>query len=261
MSTHEQTQLAVELMQVKPILDSIGVDVCGVEQFNLQVPKKQKKPDIHIPDYNGKYIGVEVTECITVDVATNQKWQLQRGNQRLKQILKWVRNKLEQEQRYYNVSLEFSSLTHKLLEGRQYPSNIKEDIFEEIIRHKETDEIRFFGEDYEIRNKLEEEGAFDYKYVMSASFHTEYPPNIMIWQVSSGGIKCIEKEYVISRIADKEQKLSEYRKLNPQMDEFWLCLYVEEMEFRSIKAYPTNTHSSNFDRIYLTTRSECKRIK
>lgn len=257
MSTHEQIQLTIELEQAKPILDAIGVDVRSVEHFNTARPKK---PDLHIPNYEGKYIGIEVTECLTVDVATGRKKQLRRGESRLNYILRWVKQQLQKEQRYYNVSLEFSGLTHQLLAQEKYPSTIKQEILEEIIRHKETDDINYYG-DGDVWLKLHNQGAFNYKYVISATFHTEHPPFVMIWQVSSGGVKCIEEDYVSQRIEEKETKLPEYKRLNPKIDEFWLCIFIEDREFRSIDAYPVNKHTSNYDRIYLTSRGEYKRIK
>lgn len=235
-----------------PILQDLGI--------NIECVKCEDSPDIQIPNFEGKYIGIEVIECHTIDIATAKKQQIQRGNSRLNAVCKKYAEKCRKKGKSIAVLLEFSPYTYQLLRERKYDKNIESEIIAEIDRHQETDNIRFhiFDERWQ---QLNEEGAFDYKYVMSATFRENSLSGVCVINVEGKGVKCIEQEYVVNCINEKEAKLQSYKSKNTQINEFWLCIYVDVLEFRSIDDFEIENITTNFDRVYLTTRCSVKRIK
>lgn len=252
MDTHSSIQNLVELEQVMPLLKDIGV--CSEDVLCSD------SPDIHIPNFKGRYIGIEVTECHTIDIATNKKQQIKRCESRLNAICRNYGKKCSIEGRSVNVSLEFSSLTHTLLQKKKVDKCIEQKIFDEIERHRTTDYIccQIYDERWEALNNAK---AFNYQYVTSATFFEPPLNGVVVSYCEGRGIKCIEKEYITHCINEKETKLTTYKSKNPHIEEFWLCIAVDYLEFRSIDKCPQYEGVSNYDRIYLTLGDVCQRIK
>lgn len=252
MDSHKSTQNLIELEQTMPILQDLGIKIEDVVC--------EDSPDIHIPNFEGKYIGIEVIECYTVDIATNKKQQSHRGNSRLNAICKKYGEKCKKEGKSVDVLLEFYSYAHEVLQGVKYDKKIENEIIDEIERHRETDHIRLGSLD-ERWEKLNNAGVFNYKYVSSATFLETSLGGVIVSRWEARGVKCIEKEYVESCINEKEKKLPTYKFRNPHIEEFWLCVHVNHFEHRSIMDFEIGNITTNFDRVYLTTRSKVKRIK
>ena len=94
----------VEISALMPILKELNIDERSV------IYKDQEMPDIIIPDYQGKKIGVEVIGCHPLTIETKGKLNLrQRENYLWGLVLKYKKQLYEQGDRHNSVGVHFKN--------------------------------------------------------------------------------------------------------------------------------------------------------
>lgn len=249
MTNHEQLTQNIELSHTMPIIKSLGIDE--------SIVSCKDKPDIRIDNYNGKNIGIEVIECHSLDILTDRKQQIKLGESRISKLQRKCRDKFVKAGLSIHIQIELNGLAYKEF----YSKHFDDSIFDEIIGEVEN-RIKINKEYWEL---LEEEydlnEVYNYKYVSNVDWVKHDFQCVSVGIIEGGGVNVIELDCVNHCIKNKNDKLQGYKLNNPDIDEFWLCIYVEELEFRDIDDFSGTIIPSDYDRIYLTTREKVKSIK
>jgi len=220
-----------ELFHIEPILKEIGVSrnecICD------------DRPDIIIPDYAGKNIGIEVISY--------GEGKITRKSKALDKVLSEYAVKIDKESdKRYEIFVMF--------QGQEFLTNtnfhrIKGKMFAEIdgLRSKSLD-------------------PFECEYMNSVSF-LEVPNMIKshVAPVHAFWYGNTDIDLLNRIIEKKNKKLVEYKKINrpSPITEYWLDIFYpvdEETDFRKL-SIAEEFLQNDFDRIYLTEIRDCKRIK
>jgi hypothetical protein len=220
-----------ELFQVEPILKEIGVSrnecICD------------DRPDIILPDYDGKTIGIEV---VCYGEGKNTK-----NLAALNKVLSEYQAKIDKESdKRYEIFV------------------IKQDGEFPINRNFHRIKKKMFAEIDGLRNKTLD--PFECEYIYSVSF-LEVPNMIKshVAPVHAFWYGNTDIDLLNRIIEKKNKKLAEYKKMNrpTPITEYWLDIFYpvdEETDFRKL-SITEELSQNDFDRIYLTEIRDCKRIK
>lgn len=246
-----------EYFEVKPILDSLGVELM---QDNIS-----DKPDFRFT-YEGKIVGLETTRCYPPDalIHKNNKEQnkYEIGDKGVDAIIKrYKKHKTERE--------EWVSLFVGFYDGLYYAlrdtSLTKEDI--EKIGNEVIEEIENRIKDYHYCNTADKETTElrnkHYKYVSDILWDEPQKGKVIL---GYGGhampVRTIELEPLRMAISNKERKLAEYKQLeqNKEIDEYWLCVNLPHSSRRFFYDIESFEIKTGYSRIYLTQFVSARRI-
>ncbi len=255
MSRHADTQQRIELYQVSPVLDSLGIASTAVICSD--------KPDIIIPDHDGKRIGVELVECRPSAIGNRKGQTMAMVSNRIDRVCERYRQILvARGEEHTHVSLSFTDEAHRLELGitdREFQERVLEEI-ERHIKYNAVYKNRHRNIDEYLR--LHKAGCFRYKYISDYRANT-FLHNTFVSPIYAYCVAQVEPNHILYAIAKKEGKLQEYRQnpKNADIEEYWLVVNVpkeERCDFDYLKPFDID---SQYARIYLTQWSEMKRIK
>ena len=209
------------------------------------------KPDVYIENYNGKSIGIEIVECMPSAILKG--WQ--NCESRLFDIKwsicveykKWL---YENNKAGFIVWVFFENDFENIIKGMT-----KDKIVKEVV-----DELKIFAID-EI-NEREYFSCRDSKYLHHLYVQRYHKAHNEI--VPLGDAQYVEPitEYLINEtIKQKEDKVKQYYKHCPEMEECWLCINLPLMEFYDFDGFEYKIANSNYDRIYLTQSEKLLQLK
>lgn len=231
MNNKELQQHQIELFQIAPILSSIGVKEEDCELTD--------RPDIIIPNYKDR--------CIGIEVVAYGKGKNKQNVAALDKILNEYAQRIDADSDiHYEVTVFFENLY--ALQETKFNKH-KEQIFEEIERFRHSSvETR--------QNKFVSKASFNEVKGMKRSI--VFSPQVYIYND-------LEEDFLMEKIKAKEQKLPNYKKIDrdPPIDEYWLAIYFPTEEATDFEKYIPSAQlkATQFDHIYLTEPSNCKQIK
>lgn len=249
MTNHEQLTQSIELSHVMPIIKYLGIDE--------SIVSCKDKPDIRIDNYNGKNIGIEVIECHSLDILTERKQQVKLGENRIGKLQHKCKDRYVKAKIPIHIQIRLSGLAYKEFYSKHFDESIYDEIIEEVDKRIKINKKywELLEEGYELNE------VYNCKYVSDVNWIIHDFQCVLVGVIDDGGVRTIELDCVNHCIENKNKKLKIYKLVNPDIDEFWLCIYVEELEFREIDDFSEIICPSDYDRIYLTTRKNVKRIK
>lgn len=208
------------------------------------------KPDVYIENYNGKGIGIEIVECMPSAILKGQycesrlfdiKWSI------CVEYKKWL---------YKNNKAGFIVWVFFV---RDFKNIIAEKTKDKIVQDV-VDELKIFAID-EIRER-EYFSCISSKYLHHLEvqrYHRAYNEIVPL-----GDAQIVESitEYLIDEtLKPKENKIEQYYKNCPKMEECWLCINLPLMEFYDFDGFEYKIENSNYDRIYLTQSENLLQLK
>lgn len=214
------------------------------------------RPDIIIPHLEGKCIGAEVVEIFPSAIDCKKKGvSMARVSDRIRRVCEYCQKLLEHdgEDGVWMV-LSFSDYAHSLdlgISDREFQNRV----LEEIKRHRLYDSIYNAPElNIDEYMRLEDERCFEYKYVERCNIH-DIPRGVYVSPIYVYWSKFLEPRHVLETIQAKENKLTEYKKIetNKAIDEYWLIMNLSSDEQYYYKDDFTMTDiESGYSRIYLS---------
>ena len=214
------------------------------------------RPDIIIPCLEEKCIGAEVVEIFPSAIDCKRKGvSMARVSDRIYRACQRYQKKLEQDgENGIWMVLSFSDYAHSLdlgISDREFQSRV----LEEIKRHRLYDSIYNAPElNIDEYMRLENERCFEYKYVERCHIH-DIPSGVYVSPIYVYWSKSLEPRHVFETIQAKENKLTEYKKIetNKAIDEYWLIMNLSSDEQYYYKDDFTMTDiESGYSRIYLS---------
>ena len=235
-----------EYYQAYPIFNKLGLD--GKDVLSSE------KPDF-IFQWQNKTIGLEVVECHPSTILGKKKESLAMADSRLDMICREYEAKLLQEEiNHVRATLAFTDRCKDELQRRKVDLiKIRNDIFEEIRKHRERDEFPNPTMWYCSHDR----DYCTFKYVESCEIRPIPNCKTFVVQTKMFVCKTVEDECIQHCIAQKEKKLAEYVTLEKNKDiaEYWLCINVPIDTGRFID-YVDYKHRSAYQRVYLTQNSD-----
>lgn len=240
---HEEIHKLREKSAISLILKKLGI--------NEENVLFRDKPDVYIENYNGKRIGIEIVECMPSAILRggqnsesrlfNIKWSI------CQDYKKWL---LKNDTVGFIVWIFFEDNFEDTIKGKT-----KDRIVQEVVN-----ELKIFAID-----EIEEREYFSCsssKYLHHLEvqrYHKAYNEIVPL-----GDAQYIEPitEYLIDEtLKQKENKIEQYYKNCPKMEECWLCINLPLMEFYDFDGFEYKIENSNYNRIYLTQSTNLLQLK
>lgn len=249
-----------EIYFVMPILKEIGVTIDSI--------LCQDSPDIVIPNYEGRCIGIEVTQCWPSTIDTNNS----QNRARAESIILDACTAYEEILRKEGITRQcvlvgFSQAAYNINQ------NVKKDTFislvlNEIERHIRNDRYEFYDKNDKIAFRLYlsmlQKGDFLYDYVTSVRTIKLNTDVLLVSPTYTYWAKDIKKEHIEHRIKDKESKIIQYKTnyKNENIEEYWLVINLPVCEGYEFEYFDTDLLINNsFERVYITQMNKYKRLK
>ena len=241
--THEEIHKLREKGAVHPILKKL-------DTMESEVLFRDK-PDVYIENFNGKNIGVEIVECMPSLILKGWqyserrlfdiKWSICQGYK------KWL---IENNRVGFIVWIFFK---------RDFENIIAEKTKDKIVQEV-VDELKVFAID-----KIDKREYFSCrtsKYLHHLEVQRYHKAHNEIVPLGDAQIVESVTEYLIDEtLKQKENKIEQYYKNCPKMEECWLCINLPLMEFYDFDGFEYKIENSNYDRIYLTQSENLLQLK
>lgn len=256
MTTHAGIHHAAELHAAAPVFEHLGVDPATV------IPGD--RPDLVLPDYEGKCIGIEVVELRPSALQNGKKGDsMAKVSDRMHRACRHCEKRLEaQGELHTHIYLMFTDNASRMELGIS-DRMFQQRVFEEVERHRRYDSIAQSGhlspKEY---IRMHRAGCFNYEYVSMCRtkpviFSTTVLP------ISAYFIAPVERDHVEAVVHEKEKKLEAYKQMphNSGIDEYWLVIYLPQEEHYGIDKLEPFEIKTRFARIYLTELLYLRQLK
>lgn len=224
----------LELSAAMPIISDLGISLCDV------IYRGQDEPDILIPNYNGRCIGIEVVSSHPMIIESNGKQNLCQRKKYLSQLVKNYKKQL------YDKGDKCNCLSIHFKPKAYWDWGNDDIILEEI--------------DDCINGKLRRH----WQYIYNASRKDVKEENEDIIFVTDSNIGIGAKFLWIYKFVEKkEDRLRYYKTLdkNKGIDEYWLIVdfvYAQNVDLNKTEQFELDT---KYDRLYLVQYGDVKRLK
>ena len=241
----------LELFYVKPILESLGVEVYT----------SADRPDLRF-SYHGRSIGAEVVLCFPDD-----NGQYERLANRAYMACKEYAKKLKYAGiKGIRVSISFSDQAYSF-EDKVTNKVFYDRVLSEIdIKLKQQEyEARLSSQDAFLEySQMMANRAFDCKYVKSVSvYHLHDLEIIDVAPSRTGYVLPVSSEEVLSLIRKKEEKLIGYKSIpdNDSIEEYWLFISVPGDTFQDLDDFVMPPFETEYDSIFINHFKRVLRLK
>lgn len=240
-----------------------------LEQEDYKQVILSDSPDVVVDMKDGRYIGIEVIDCIVSRIrSNNKKNRVRTMHNILKAEEKYKQDLIQRGETHISINLSF---TNKILNAPQ--NGFTEKFIEEIERHRKNDkfEDEFFAriEDADFReeyNTIDKEEGFKYDYIESIECFEHPSIETNVYHLCCF---CFSDDIIESDINEclkiKEPLLKKYKDLekNSGISEYWLAIWVPSDEHMNFDNYEQQTEiESEYQRIYISYLfNACKRLK
>lgn len=256
MTTHADIHHVTELQAATPVLEHLGVDIAKVILGD--------RPDLVLPEYEGKRIGIEVVELRPTAINCGKKGiSMAKVEDRINRVCEKIKKRLiAQGMSHTFVHISFTDKAESLelnIPDREFQQRV----FEEIERHKRYDAVyRNRHSNPERYLQLDKAGCFNYEYVASyqeeeSRYHTFISPH--------GGwcSNSVTQNHILTVVRNKEDRLATYKEMecNQSIDEYWLVINVPKNERHDFDDLQSFELDSQYTRIYLTQWRDYKQLK
>ena len=256
MTTHADIHHVTELQAATPALEHLGVDIAKVILGD--------RPDLVLPEYEGKRIGIEVVELRPTAINCGKKGiSMAKVEDRINRVCEKIKKRLiAQGMSHTFVHISFTDKAESLelnIPDREFQQRV----FEEIERHMLYDTVyRNRHSNPERYLQLDKAGCFNYEYVGSyqedeSRYHTFISP------VSVFYVESVTWKHILTVVRNKEEKLAAYKGMecNQSIDEYWLVINVPKNERHDFDDLQSFELDSQYTRIYLTQWRDYKQLK
>lgn len=247
-----------ELECVLVLMKKIGCDTRQKE--NILIPSES--PDFLMKSRNG-IVGIEVTECHPEITKGKNAKNKRAAKQRTCEICKFVAERQDSMGHVVNYRIGFNLV---LLFELQKPNFKKSEI--EFIRDKIIEELHarvkngdYLKSDDDLQKLHGEWAKKEYYYTRDLEIDDPLEKSIVSFSYPARPVFPIEYDVVIDAISKKEDKIGLYRKNNPNIKEFWLCVSIPRGVGRTTEGIQKLKIETQYDRVYLISNLECVKIK
>lgn len=258
-------------------IDKHRHELRAVSDFLRSIDYKQiiltDSPDIVVEMKDGRFIGIEVVDCVVSSIRSDDEQNRVRVINNIKYAEKESVRRLR-ERGEKNISIDVS-FTHGILDTPKSVTQkqFADKFFEEIERHRKNDwminEFYIRITDAEFREKYDAvnlAGGFEYDYIESIEYCEHPSLSTTVYHLCcfcfSGDIEENDVNFCIKK---KEPLLAKYKALpkNAKIDEYWLAIWVPSDEHMNFDNYEQKTEiESEYQRIYISYPfNACKRLK
>ena len=247
-----------EFQSVLAVLKELGYDANQAENVLL----KSESPDFLL-NFKGKEVGIEVTECHPEITKGKNAKNKRAAVQRTCEICKFIAERQDSFGQVFNYRIGFNLV---LLFELQKPNLKKFEI--EFIRNKIIEELHarvkngdYLKSDDDLQRLHGEWAKKEYYYTRDLEIDDPLEKSIVSFSYPARPVFPIEYDVVIEALSKKEDKIGLYRKNNPYIKEFWLCVSIPRGVGRTTEGIQKLKIETQFDRVYLISNLECVKIK
>ena len=247
-----------EFQSVLAVLKELGYDANQAENVLL----KSESPDFLL-NFKGKEVGIEVTECHPEITKGKNAKNKRAAVQRTCEICKFIAERQDSFGQVFNYRIGFNLV---LLFELQKPNLKKFEI--EFIRNKIIEELHarvkngdYLKSDDDLQRLHGEWAKKEYYYTSDLEIDDPLEKSIVSFSYPARSVFPIEYDVVIDAISKKEDKIGLYRKNNPNIKEFWLCVSIPRGVGRTTEGIQKLKIETQYDRVYLISNLECVKIK
>ncbi len=254
--TRDNIKKGREFQSILPIMKELGYD--ALEARNLITDSE--KPDF-LFKYEGKIVGLEVTECHPEVTKGKRAKNLMAAMQRTREICSFIEKSQDAKGEVVNYRLGLNfALLFELQEAHLImPEKIRiqEAVYDEMQKRISNGDYIVIGDNYQ---KLHKEWAKPYHYIRDIVIDKPLEKSIVTYSFPARGAITIEHEYVLKAVSDKETKIASYQEENPGIKDFWLCVNIPMGTNRTLYGFEVIKIETLYDRVYLTDHT-CVRLK
>lgn len=241
----------LELFYVKPILQSLGVEVYT----------SADRPDLRF-SYRGRSIGAEVVLCFPDD------------NGQYEQLA----NRAYMACKEYAKKLKYAGIKgiHASISFTDQAYSFEDKVTNRVFYDRVLSEIdiKLKQQEYEARYSLRDafseydqmmiNGAFDCKYVDGVRiYHLQDLEIIDVTPSRTGYVLPVSSEEVLSLIRKKEGKLIGYKSIpdNHTIEEYWLFISVPGDTFQDLDDFVMPPFETKYDSVFINRFNSVLRLK
>ena len=201
-------------------------------------------PDFII-NYEGKKIGLEFTECHSLDIESNHKKGVAKTQNALYEVLNTYKDIiLKRGEKSKIIFVTFEDCIYDVLRINK----IEKTIIDEIDAYREMQRTKNWRR---------------FNYIDSVDEH-DLQSDLLEVSMSDGYVSQPAKpENVLVRINDKNKKLPEYKMKNQGLDiqEYWLVVDFTQDRGTDIREFSMLNVETEYKRVYLTNYEDVVQIK
>lgn len=201
-------------------------------------------PDFLI-NYQGKKIGLEFTECHSLDIESNHKKGVAKTQNALYEVLNTYKDIiLKRGEKSKIIFVTFEDCIYDVLRINK----IEKTIIDEIDAYREMQRTKNWRR---------------FNYIDSVDEH-DLQSDLLEVSMSDGYVSQPAKpENVLVRINDKNKKLPEYKMKNQGLDiqEYWLVVDFTQDRGTDIREFSMLNVETEYKRVYLTNYEDVVQIK
>lgn len=245
-----------EFQSILPIMKELGYD--EPEARNLIADSES--PDF-IFELGDKTVGIEVIECHPEVTKGKGAKNPLAAEKITREICKFIEESQNAKGKVVNYRLGLNfALLFDLQKGnlrRLEKEKIQEEVYAEMQKRIDNGDYIDIGDNTQ---EFLTEWAKPYHYIRDIVIDKPLERSIVTYSYPARGAITIEHEFVLKAIAEKEAKITSYRKENPDIKDFWLCVNIPMGTYRTLYGFEGITIETVYDRVYLTDHT-CVRIK
>lgn len=247
-----------EFQSVLAVLKELGYDANQAEKALL----KSESPDFLL-NLKGKEVGIEVTECHPEITKGKNAKNKRAAVQRTCEICKSISERQDSIGQVVNYRIGFNLVLLFELQKPNLKNSEKEFITDKIIEelHARVKNGDYLKSDDDLQRLHGEWAKKEYYYTRDLEIDDPLEKSIVSFSYPARPLFPIEYDVVIEAISKKEDKIGLYRKKNPYIKEFWLCVSIPRGVGRTTEGIQKLKIETQFDRVYLISNLECVKIK
>ena len=254
--TRDDIKKEREFQSILPIMKELGYD----EQEARNLITGSESPDF-LFEFGDKTVGIEVIECHP-EVTTGKGAKNPLAAETItREICKYIEESQDAKGEVVNYRIGFNfALLFDLQKSnlkRPEKESIQEEVYAEMQKRIDNGDYIDIGDDTQ---EFLTEWVKPYHYIRDIVIDKPLEKSIVTYSYPARGAITIEHEFVFKAIAEKEAKIAFYRKENPDIKDFWLCVNIPMGSYRTLYGFEGITIESLYDRVYLTDHT-CVRIK
>ena len=242
----------------------IAMDLlCHFLNIPYNAVTQHESPDCII-EFEGRKIGVEITTLRPSSSLTkllSGRKQGQNKNQ-IESVVRRICFECMKKHEIYDISIRF--MLHRDLYFTSYKINDKktilrdeiEDIFIQLLKNIDKKHTNIQSYSYKSDSFLE----VYITYYPNAGWKKEFEQDknrINIYFTYKGFLSPMPFDFIKPAIINKEAKIESYKKKNPDINDYWLCLFLPDEEFgftiKGVESPPQ--YKSSYPRIFLAQNS------
>ena len=246
--TRDDIKKEREFQSILPIMKELGYD----EQEARNLITDSESPDF-LFKFGDKTVGIEVIECHP-EISRGKGAKNPLAAEKItSEICKYIEESQDAKGEVINYRLGLNfALLFDLQKGnlkRPEKEKIQEEVFAEMQKRINDGDYIIIGDDSQ---DFLTEWAKPYHYIRDIVIDKPLERSIVTYSYPARGAITIEHEFVLKAIVEKEKKIASYRKENPNINDFWLCVNIPIGTYRTLYGFEGITIETLYDRVYLT---------